>query len=85
MKKMLFLLLLLSGCMAAPQETFQTDPDTETFLVRVGEVEVVPMATHYDVLPHVENKMPTSPEDAVSEWVQTHLKPETEKANHDQH
>ena len=74
MKKILFLLFFLSGCMAPPQETFQTDPDSGVYSVRARAVEVVPMATHFDVLPHIENQMPTSPEGAVVEWAKAHLK-----------
>lgn len=74
MKKIFLLLLFLSGCMVAPQKAFQVDPDSEIFSVNVQAVEVVPMATHFDMLPHVENKLPTSPEQAVVEWAQKHLK-----------
>lgn len=74
MKKVFFLLLFLSGCMAPPEKAFQVDPDTEVYEVHASEVEVVPMATHFDVLPHVENQMPTSPEEAVMQWVNAHLK-----------
>ncbi len=74
MKKLFWIVFLLSGCMTAPQKTFQVDPDTEVFQVQANEVIVIPMTTHFDMLPHVENKMPTSPEEAISEWAKMHLK-----------
>ena len=79
MKKIFLLLLLLSGCMSAPPKSFQVDPDTDVYSVRVESVEVVPMTTHFDALPHVENQMPTSPEEAIKEWAENHLKPTMEK------
>jgi len=75
MKKIFWLLFLVSGCMSAPQKAFQIDPDTEVYSLAVESIEVVPLAIHFDMLPHVENQMPTSPEEAVQEWVQKHLKP----------
>ena len=80
MKKILFLLVFLSGCMTAPEKTFQTDPDTEVDSVCTSAVEVVPMAMHFDVLPHVENQMPTSPEEAVMQWAKVHLKTNSNSA-----
>ncbi|MGN0919582.1 MAG: hypothetical protein ACI4OR_02335 [Alphaproteobacteria bacterium] len=73
MKKIFFVFFLLAGCMGAPQKSFQVDPDTGVYTLAVGQIEVVPMAAHFDMLPHVENKMPTSPEEAVQEWAQNHL------------
>ena len=74
MKKIGLILLLLSGCMSAPQKSFQVDPDTDVYHIKAESVEVVPMTAHFDALPHVENQMPTSPEEAVKEWAQMHLK-----------
>ena len=74
MKKIGLILLLLSGCMTAPQKSFQVDPDTDVYSVRAESIEVVPMTTHFDALPHVENQMPISPEEAVQEWAEKHLK-----------
>ena len=74
MKKMILLLFFLSGCMTAPERSFQVDPDTEIYPLSVAEMEVVPMTVHFDMLPHIENKMPTSPEEAIQEWVNNHLK-----------
>ena len=81
MKKIFFLLFLLSGCMTAPPKSFQFDPDDAVYTVRVAGVETISMTTHFDVLPHVENQMPTSPEEAIAEWVQAHLKPDGTKNN----
>ena len=78
MKKILWALLLLSGCMNAPQKSFQVDPDTDVYPVQVESVEVVPLTTHFDALPHIENQMPTSPEEAIKEWVEMHLKADSE-------
>lgn len=72
--KIFLLLFLLTGCMNAPQRAFQIDPDTEIYNVQVGEVETISTASHYDDLPHVENKMPATPEEAILEWEQKHLK-----------
>lgn len=74
MKKIVCLLFLLAGCMSVPQKSFQVDPDTDVYSVRAESIEVVPMTTHFDALPHVENQMPTSPEEAIQEWAQKHLK-----------
>lgn len=74
MKKSFFLLLFLVGCMMPPEKSFQVDPDTEIYSMHVSEIETVPMTMHFDVLPHIENQMPISPEDAIISWVNTHLK-----------
>ena len=78
MKKIVFALFLLSGCMSAPQKSFQVDPDTEVYPVRAESVEVIPMTTHFDTLPHIESQMPTSPEEAIKEWAEMHLKGNSE-------
>ena len=78
MKKIGLILLLLSGCMTAPQKSFQVDPDTDVYSVRAESIEVVPMTTHFDALPHIENQMPTSPEEAIKEWAEMHLKADSE-------
>ena len=76
MKKIFFVgFLFLSGCLSAPEKAFQIDPDSEVYEVSVAAVETIPMATHFDVLPHIENRMPTSPEEAVGEWMEKHLRP----------
>ena len=74
MKKIFLLLFLLAGCMVAPQKAFQVDPDEDVYYVSVGAVEVIPMTVHFDMLPHIENQLPTSPEEAVHQWAQKHLK-----------
>ena len=74
MKKVFLFFFLLSGCMTAPQKAFQVDPDTEEYPLSVSEIEVVPMTAHFDALPHVENQLPTSPEEAIQEWTKNHLK-----------
>ena len=75
MKKIVCLMLFLIVYMTAPHSAFQVDPDTEVYPVQVNAVETVPMATHFDMLPHIENKMPISPEEAIQEWVKNHLSP----------
>ncbi len=75
MKKVLCLLFFLSGCMTAPQKSFQVDPDTGVYKIQAESIEVVPMAAHFDMLPHIENQLPTSPEEAVQEWAKNHLQP----------
>ena len=83
MKKLFWLIFLLTGCMTVPQKAFQADPDSDSdvFVVRAAEVQVVPMTTHFDMLPHVENKMPMSPEEAIQKWAEKHLRttPSTEQ------
>ena len=74
MKKVFMLFFFLSACMASPQKAFQLDSGDEVYLSQANEVEMVSMTKHFDVLPHIENQMPTSPEEAISEWVEKHLK-----------
>lgn len=76
MKKVFLLLFFLSGCMTAPQKSFQLNSDEDVHIIRVAAVEAVPLSPHFDSLPHVEDQMPTTPEEAVVQWVQTRLKPE---------
>ena len=72
MKKVFLLLLLLSGCMNAPQNVFQTNTYTEIPL-NVSEVETVSMVSAFDELPHIEQKMSLSPEEAIIQWSQKYL------------
>ena len=74
MKKVFALLFFLSACMSSPQKAFQLDMGAQIYPIQAAEVETVSMTKHFDVLPHIENQMPTSPEDAVFDWVKTHLK-----------
>ncbi len=73
MKKALLLLFLLSGCMNAPQNVFQTNTYTEIPL-KVSDVETISMMSVFDELPHIEHKMSLSPEEAVTQWSQKYLK-----------
>ena len=73
MKKVLILLFLLTGCMNAPQNVFQTNTYTEISL-KVSDVETISMVSAFDELPHIEQKMSLSPEEAVIRWSQKYLK-----------
>ena len=73
MKKIFVLFFFLCGCMTSPPKAFQPDPDKDIYSVQALEIEVVSMIKHFDVLPHIENQMPASPEEAVTEWVKNHL------------
>ena len=75
MKKTLFLMFFLSSCMSAPQSAFQINPDMDACLLNVGKIETISMMSHFDVLPHIENRLPISPEQAIIEWTKTHLRP----------
>ena len=74
MKKVFALFFFLSACMASPQKAFQLDFGDKVYSIPAVEIETVSMTKHFDVLPHIEDQMPTSPEEAVSEWVEKHLK-----------
>ena len=72
MKKIFLLLFLLSGCMNAPQNVFKTNTYTEITL-DVSDIETISMVSEFDELPHIEHKMPVSPEEAVIQWEQKYL------------
>ena len=73
MKKLFVLFFFLSACMASPQKAFQVNSEGEVYLIKANEVKTISMTKHFDVLPHIENKIPTSPEEAISEWVEKRL------------
>lgn len=74
MKKFLwFLLFFLTGCLQAPQSAFQINEDKEIINLKVAQVEMVPMGFYFHELPHIENQMPLSPEDAIREWSRNNL------------
>ena len=73
MKKIFLFLFLLTGCMDAPKNVFQTNTHTEIFL-NVSDLETVSMISPFDGLPHIENKMAVSPEEAVIQWTRQYLK-----------
>ena len=77
MKKFLVVIfLILGGCLQAPQNNFQMDE--EILSVPVQKIEVVSIAPHFHELPHIENQMPLSPEDALLQWGKKNLKAEKE-------
>ena len=73
--KKLFLLcfLLLAGCLSAPEKSFQIEEDSAPLFVPVQKIETVSMVGHFDALPHVENQMPISPEEAIIRWTEKSL------------
>ena len=68
-------MLFLSGCMNAPQSAFQIHPDSDIYNLKAGKIEIVSMTSHFDKLPHIEDRLPVSPEQSVVEWTQKHLIP----------
>ena len=80
MKKFwLLALLILGGCLTAPQKNISIDE--EILFLPVHKIEVVSMAPRFEELPHIENQMPLSPEDALIQWSKKNLKAEKEEGN----
>lgn len=62
--------LILAGCSATPLHQFKVmDYAGEPKInLAVSEIEVESKAPHYDKMPHIEYKMPVSPEAALIRW-----------------
>lgn len=62
--------MILVGCTATPLHQFNVmDYAGERRInLAVSEIEVDSKAPHYDKMPHIEYKMPVSPEAALTRW-----------------
>ena len=77
MKKIFFLFLFLTGCIHAPKSSFQLNENENIYTMKVNQIEIISMTSHFDSSNHIEKEMSLSPEEAVEKWVQKHLKVET--------
>lgn len=76
--------LFLAGCEAPQLVNFnvRTYKNDNPIVLNVGAIEVESEVEKFDRLPHVEEKMPMTPEDALYEWAGHHFragKPESDK------
>lgn len=63
-------MVLLSACQAPKLNRFvvNTMTDIRPIVLKVNDVQVKSEIMKYDRLPHIEEKLPISPEDALTEW-----------------
>ena len=73
MKKIILILLFLSGCLLAPEKMDPLGQEEALYSVPANEVTVVSMAPSFDALPHVEKRLPLPPDEAVSLWVKKYV------------
>lgn len=68
-------LFLLSGCEAPQLNPFSvhTYQEERPISLAVGDVQIVSEVKKFDRLPHLEDKMPITPEDALRQWGQNRL------------
>ena len=67
-------LIFLMGCLDAPQRAFQLNQETPVYSLDVQKTEVVSLAHSFDTNTHIENEIPTTPEEAIIQWNENHLK-----------
>ena len=65
-------ILLLSACQAPQLNRFtvNTMADMRPIVLKVNDVQIKSEIMKYDRLPHIEEKLPISPEDALTEWAE---------------
>lgn len=83
MKKQLqkiFFLFFLTGCMTAPQYSFESDLKSDkNFLVPFQQIVFVSEIKRFDSAHHVENRLPQSPDLILQNWIQENLKEDANK------
>ena len=64
------LMIVLSACQAPQLSRFTIDTmaDTRPIVLKVNDVQIKSEIMKYDRLPHIEEKLPISPEDALTKW-----------------
>jgi hypothetical protein len=73
MKKLPFILLLfLWGCTAPDLEAFKVEDfkSADKIYLNAAEVSVDSEVTQFDRLPHIESRLPVSPEQALTAWAE---------------
>lgn len=73
MKYISFLLLFLCcSCVAPTFKSVQvnTFEEEKKIAVNVSSIDVVSNVNHFERLPHIENKMPITPENSLKQWIQ---------------
>ena len=77
MKKQLqkiFFLFFLTGCMAAPQHSFESGLKSDkSYQVPFHQIVFVSEKKRFDSAHHIENKLPQSPEQIIQNWIQKNL------------
>jgi len=78
MKKQLqkiFFLFFLTGCMAVPQHSFESELQSDKFYqVPFQQIIFISNIKRFDSAHHIENKLPKSPEQIVQSWIHKNLK-----------
>ena len=79
MKKQLqkiFFLFFLTGCMVAPQHSFESNLKSEkSYQVPFQQIIFLSTQKRYDSAHHIENKLPQSPEIIIQNWIHNTLIP----------
>ena len=78
MKKQLqkiFFLLFLTGCMAAPQHSFESELKSENSNIQKNfhQISFLSERSKFDSAHHIENRLPKSPEQIIQNWIHDNL------------
>ena len=77
MKKQLqkiFFLLFLTGCMTAPQYSFDSGlKSNKSYRVPFQQIVFISNQKRFDSAHHIENSLPQSPEQIIQNWIQKNL------------
>ncbi len=70
MKRFTLLFLALSACTPVPLSDFKIDASSDDPIVlKAQEISVESRVMRFESLPHIEQEIPVSPEDAAKQWV----------------
>lgn len=77
MKKQLqkiFFLFFLTGCMAAPQHSFESGlKSNKSYQVPFNQIVFISEQKRFDSAHHIENRLPQCPEQIIQNWIQKNL------------
>ena len=77
MKKQLqkiFFLLFLTGCMAAPRYSFESELKSDKFYqLPFQQIVFVSEQRRFDSAHHIENRLPQNPEQIIQKWIHQNL------------
>jgi hypothetical protein len=79
LQKMIFL-LFLTGCMAAPQHSFEANLKSEkSYSIPFQKITFVSETKRFDSAHHIENRLPQSPDEIIQNWIQENLKEDSKQ------